>query len=41
MYRQLKIGKLHYEDDGFEGLASGEDNLIVQTITNVAERYGT
>ena len=27
-----------YKDDGFEDLPTGEDNLIVKTITDIAER---
>ena len=30
--------KVIYEDDGFEGLPTGEDNLIVKTVTDIAER---
>lgn len=29
-----------YEDNGFEGLSNGEDNLIVTTIIKIAERFG-
>jgi homoserine kinase len=32
--------KVTYEDNGFEGLSTGEDNLIVKTVTDVAERKG-
>ncbi|MFJ7936884.1 homoserine kinase [Sporosarcina sp. NPDC096371] len=31
---------VQYEGDEYQGLASGEDNLIVTTILYVAERYG-
>lgn len=29
-----------YKDDGFEDLPTGEDNLIVKTVTDIAERKG-
>ena len=29
-----------YKDDGFEDLSTGEDNLIVQTVTDIAKRKG-
>jgi len=32
--------KVTYEDDGFEGITGGDDNLIVTTIVNVAKRRG-
>jgi len=34
-----KVWEVSYVDDGFEGLTTGEDNLIVTTILNVAKRY--
>jgi len=33
-----EVWKVIYEDDGFEGLSTGEDNLIVKTVTDIAER---
>lgn len=32
--------KVTYEDEGFEGITGGDDNLIVTTIVDVAERHG-
>lgn len=32
--------EVSYDGEDLKGLAGGEDNLIVQTIKNVAERYG-
>ena len=32
--------RVQYEGDEYQGLASGEDNLIVTTILYVAKRYG-
>ena len=40
MYRQSEDWEVTYKDDGFEGLPTGEDNLIVKTVTDIAERKG-
>lgn len=32
--------QVHYEEAEFQGLTSGEDNLMIQTIQEVARRYG-
>jgi homoserine kinase len=35
-----EVWEVTYKDDGFEGLSTGEDNLIVKTVTDIAERKG-
>jgi homoserine kinase len=35
-----EVWEVTYKDDGFEDLSTGEDNLIVRTVTDIAKRKG-
>ena len=35
-----EVWEVTYKDDGFEDLSTGEDNLIVQTVTDIAKLQG-